>query len=117
MTQSKDSLPLTTAVGVGRLHRPVLQTVQDLSLSNIAVSHQQKFQEIIVTLDRAALGPHHPTHWIPVHGELRKLARCLGERGEPDVPDSGDVSQRQAANQLAAALPTIYINTSPQADA
>lgn len=83
LNKSRDNYSLTTAVGIGRLYRSVLQTVQDFSLSDITVSHQKKLQEIIVTLDRTTLGPHHPTHWIRFTESLKaRQTSTVREKGQ-----------------------------------
>lgn len=53
---------LTTAVGIRRLGRPVLQAIQDLPFANIAVSHQQELEQVVVALHRAALAAHRLSH-------------------------------------------------------
>lgn len=94
LNKSRDNYSLTTAVGIGRLYRSVLQTVQDFSLSDITVSHQKKLQEIIVTLDRTTLGPHHPTHWVRFTESFISSSNvhCSGKGTNQTVPNSGTVN-------------------------
>lgn len=53
---------LTTTVCIWRFSRSILKTIQNLPLPNVAVPHQEEFEEIVVTLHRTSLGSHSPSH-------------------------------------------------------
>lgn len=75
---------LTTAVGVRRLGRSVLQAVQDLSLADIAVSHQQELEQVVVALHWAPLAAHRLSHLSRPLTNNRKLLLHTSQPGQSE---------------------------------
>lgn len=53
---------LTAAVGIWRLSRSVLKTIQDLAFAHVTVSNQKELEQVVVALHRASLGAHDCSH-------------------------------------------------------